>query len=370
MNRGIATRNSGLSVHIDGVSRRYGRVTAVADVSLQVAAGEFLSLLGPSGSGKTTLLMMLAGFEQPDEGRLLVGDRDLTHVAPNKRGIAMVFQRYALFPHMTVAENIAFPLRTRGIGRAERDEKIRNALAMVKLDEYAARKPAELSGGQQQRVALARAIVFDPPVILMDEPLGALDKKLRQHMQVELKQLQRRLGATVIYVTHDQEEALTMSDRVAVMNHGRLVQLGFPRELYDRPADPFVADFIGDMNLLPGTITAASGSACTIQLDGGLAFGIAPHPLVAGAAARVAIRPEHVVLSPARAGAPGLQGRLTQTVFNGGTTVILVELPGGTMLHASVGTRSEQAALQPGAPVVASWAPDQAIVFSGFAPPA
>ena len=182
--------------------------------------------------------MMLAGFEDPDAGRIVIGDRDVTHVPPNKRDVAMVFQRYALFPHMTVAENIGFPLKMRGMGRAARDERIRRVLELVKLTGYEERKPAEISGGQQQRVALARAIVFDPPVILMDEPLGALDKKLRQHMQIELKQLQQRLGATVVYVTHDQEEALHMSDRVAVMNHGKLLQVGAPRELYDRPPTP------------------------------------------------------------------------------------------------------------------------------------
>ena len=334
-------------------------------MSLQVAAGAFVSLLGPSGSGKTTLLMMLAGFEQPDSGRLLVGDRDLTHVPPNKRGIAMVFQRYALFPHMTVAENIAFPLRTRGVGRAERDEKIRRALAMVKLDEYAGRKPAELSGGQQQRVALARAIVFDPPVILMDEPLGALDKKLRQHMQIELKQLQRRLGATVIYVTHDQEEALTMSDQVAVLDGGRLVQLGSPRALYDKPTDAFVADFIGEMNLLPGEVRAATGNGCQVALPGGIAEGRASSPLAAGAAARLAVRPEHVELAIAAPGADGLHGRLAQLVFNGASTSMLVELPGGLVLRVSVGTRSPLTDLEPGADVVATWRAEEAIVFPG-----
>ena len=356
---------SGLSVTFDRVSRRYGAVTAVAGVSLQVAAGEFVSLLGPSGSGKTTLLMMLAGFEQPDAGRLSVGERDITHIAPNKRGIAMVFQRYALFPHMTVAENIAFPLRTRGVGRADRERRIREALAMVKLDDYAARKPAELSGGQQQRVALARAIVFDPPVILMDEPLGALDKKLRQHMQVELKQLQRRLGATVIYVTHDQEEALTMSDRVAVMNHGRLVQLGAPRALYDDPADAFVADFIGEMNLLPGRVNAASGPECRMTLPGGMGRGRCRAALAAGAAARLAVRPEHVRLGAAPPPGDGLRGTLGQAVFNGATTSMLIELPGGAVLRALAETRSPMAGLEPGAEVFATWTAADALVFAG-----
>lgn len=353
----------GLEVGIHDVWRRYGSVVAVGGVSLTVAAGEFVSLLGPSGSGKTTLLMMLAGFEAPDSGRLTVGARDITHVAPNKRDIAMVFQRYALFPHMTVAENIGFPLRMRGVGRAERDAKVRLALEMVKLGAHAARRPAELSGGQQQRVALARAIVFEPPVILMDEPLGALDKKLRQHMQTELRQLQQRLGATVIYVTHDQEEALTMSDRVAVMNGGALVQLGPPRMLYDHPADAFVADFIGEMNLLPGAVEAVSGGECIVRTAGGAAPGtFAGAPLAAGAGARLAVRPEHVVLSAA-AGAAGLVGRVAQCVFNGANTAILVELPDGAMLRADVGARGGLAGLETGAAVTASWPAGDAIVF-------
>jgi mannopine transport system ATP-binding protein len=352
----------GLAVGIHEVWRRYGAVTALGGVSLAVAPGEFVSLLGPSGSGKTTLLMILAGFEEPDAGRITVGDRDITRVAPNKRDIAMVFQRYALFPHMTVAENIVFPLKMRRMGRAERDEKVRRALAMVKLDAHAARKPAELSGGQQQRVALARAIVFEPPVILMDEPLGALDKKLRQHMQTELRQLQQRLGATVIYVTHDQEEALTMSDRVAVMNGGALVQLGPPRELYNRPANAFVADFIGEMNLLPGTVEAAAEGACTVRTAAGPASGIpADSGLAAGAAVRLAVRPEHVELSAGEA--PGLRCTVTQCVFNGASTAVLLELPDGTVLRADVGARSTAADLVPGTAVVAHWPPGHATVF-------
>ena len=349
---------------VHDVWRRYGSVTAVGGVSLEVGAGEFVSLLGPSGSGKTTLLMMLAGFEQPDAGRITVGARDITRVAPNKRDIAMVFQRYALFPHMTVADNIAFPLRMRRMGRAERDERVRRVLAMVKLDAQAGRKPAELSGGQQQRVALARAIVFEPPVILMDEPLGALDKKLRQHMQTELRQLQRRLGATVIYVTHDQEEALTMSDRVAVMNAGRLVQLGPPRELYDRPADAFVADFLGEMNLLAGTVeTAGAGSGCTVRTAGGTAAcSVAGPGFSAGAAVRLAVRPEHVALTSGGDGA-GLRGRVSQCVFNGASTAVLIELPDGSVLRADVGASTTNAGLQPGSEVTAHWPPDHATAF-------
>lgn len=372
--------NLGLRVQIEGVSRNYGQVAAVADVSIDVAAGEFVSLLGPSGSGKTTLLMMLAGFEHPDAGVIRVGDRDVTNLAPNKRDIAMVFQRYALFPHMSVAENIAFPLAMRKIGRSERERRVEEALATVKLSGYGARKPAELSGGQQQRVALARAIVFDPPVILMDEPLGALDKKLRQHMQFELKQLQQRLGATVIYVTHDQEEALTMSDRVAVMSQGRLVQLGSPRELYDRPNDPFVADFLGEMNFLAGTVRDSSGHGCSVKVAGGVVH--AGHPVRGGRPAvgehvRVAVRPEAITVVPkSETGASGMtgatttgsvEGTLTQLVFNGATIVLLIERPDGSVLQASMNPQLERPGLAVGEPVTASWSREAATVFVGEA---
>jgi spermidine/putrescine ABC transporter ATP-binding subunit len=355
----------GQKVAFHEVWRRYGKVEAVAGVTLEVAAGEFLSLLGPSGSGKTTLLMILAGFEQPQSGRILVGDREITAVAPNRRDIAMVFQKYALFPHMTVAQNIAFPLRMRGVGRAERDARVTRALEMVKLDGYAERMPAALSGGQQQRVALARAIVFDPPVILMDEPLGALDKKLRQHMQIELKQLQQRLGATVVYVTHDQEEALTMSDRIAVMNHGRLVQLGTPRDLYDRPADAFVADFIGEMNFLPGRVEAVQGDTCKVAVAGGHVDALATAGLAPGQKVRVAVRPEYVGLAPVDGDAhqPGLAGRLVQTVFNGANLAMLIEVTEGVVLRADLPARSELSALQPGQAVRLHWPPEAAATF-------
>ncbi len=365
MNPQVRRGSSGVSVTVQDVWRNYGPVTAVAGVSLAVEAGEFVSLLGPSGSGKTTLLMILAGFEEPQAGRIDIGGRDVTFTAPNKRDVAMVFQRYALFPHMTVAGNIGFPLRMRGVGRAERDTRIAQALDMVKLGGLADRKPAELSGGQQQRVALARAIVFDPPVILMDEPLGALDKKLRQHMQIEIKQLQQRLGATVIYVTHDQEEALTMSDRVAVMNAGRLIQLGPPRTLYDRPADAFVADFIGEMNFLPGTVRQAHGGLWDVDVEGGTVPARCDDPAVQpGRAGRVAIRPEHVILESILAGnATALRGRLTQDIFNGAGVAMLLELPGGTTMRADVGPQSPLASLQPGDEVLARWQPSAAQVF-------
>ncbi len=371
-----AATGGGLQVSISNVRRDYGAVVAVDGVSLDIGAGEFVSLLGPSGSGKTTLLMMLAGFEQPQSGSITVGGLDVTRVAPNKRDIAMVFQKYALFPHMTVSENIAFPLLMRKVDKTERARKVAKALEMVKLEGYGARKPAELSGGQQQRVALARAIVFDPPVILMDEPLGALDKKLRQHMQIELKQLQRRLGATVIYVTHDQEEALTMSDRVAVLNHGKLMQYGPPRELYDRPADAFVADFLGEMNFIDGVVAAIDGGTGTVALAGGAVSAPVSPGLAKGDPVRVAIRPEFIELRPADAaceaasravvgecsGRTGITGTLAQVIFNGAIVVMAVELPDGSMVTASLNAHTAPN-LAPGGTVTATWPVSAARLF-------
>ncbi len=353
MNAAVETR--GLSVGFDQVWRRYGGVTAVAGVSLDAGAGEFVSLLGPSGSGKTTLLMMLAGFEQPDAGRVTIGDRDVSRVPPNRRDIAMVFQRYALFPHKTVAENIGFPLRMRGVGRAERDRRIRDALQMVRLPDHADRKPAELSGGQQQRVALARAIVFEPPVILMDEPLGALDKKLRTHMQIELKQLQQRLGATVVYVTHDQEEALTMSDRVAVLHQGALMQVGSPRALYEAPANAFVADFLGEMNFLPGVVMDVADGLCSVAVASGMVQAGNAQALQPGQAAKVAVRPEAVQIGPAAQRTGTLSGCVSHLVFNGAVVVVLVELTCGQIFRASVAAGAAEAKLRPDDVVSVSW---------------
>lgn len=359
----------GVEVRIDRISRSYGAVRAVTDVSLTVAAGEFVSLLGPSGSGKTTLLMMLAGFEEPDSGTIAISGRDVTRVAPNKRDIAMVFQRYALFPHMSVAENIAFPLQMRGCARAEQEKLVARALDMVQLAGYGDRRPAALSGGQQQRVALARAIVFDPPVVLMDEPLGALDKKLRQHMQIELKQLQRRLGATVIYVTHDQEEALTMSDRVAVMSEGRLSQLGPPRELYDDPANPFVADFLGEMNFLDGVVEEVDGRFCRAKAASGTMLARFARGQAAprqGASVRIAIRPEALRLQAAddapEAGAPCIVAEVRHAVFNGASLHFHLATADGGLLVAALNPALAPD-LAPGQQVIATWRPAAAIAF-------
>ncbi len=244
------SQSGALPISISQVTKRYGDVFALDNVDLQVKQGEFLTLLGPSGSGKTTLLMALAGFTRPDHGSIRFGDNEIILTPPHKRDVGMVFQSYALFPHMDVAANVGFPLKLRKVGKAEIADRVNEALETVQLSGYGERRINQLSGGQKQRVALARAIVFSPRILLMDEPLSALDKKLREHMQIELRHLHEKLGMTTVYVTHDQREALTMSDRIAVINHGRLMQLDTPRAIYDRPASRFVADFIGESTFL------------------------------------------------------------------------------------------------------------------------
>lgn len=291
------------NIDIDAIEKRFAQQPVVRDFSLQIAPGEFVSLLGPSGSGKTTLLMMIAGFEQPDRGRISIGSRDITFLAPNKRDVGMVFQRYALFPHMTVAQNLAFPLRMRGVRGRRAADRVEEMLSLVQLGGYEARLPGQLSGGQQQRVAVARALIAAPPVLLMDEPLSALDKKLRESMQVEIKRIQRQVGVTVVYVTHDQDEALTMSDRVAVMSEGRLVQAGSPEDLYLRPASAFVAGFVGRMNFLSGHYLGEEQGRAVVRLRSGALVRLAGgRVMTAGAPVELAIRPEHLTLSPSPLG--------------------------------------------------------------------
>jgi putative spermidine/putrescine transport system ATP-binding protein len=274
-----------------------GKVDAVRALNLDVANGEFLTLLGPSGSGKTTTLVMLAGFEQPTSGRIFVGADDITNVPVEKRGIGMVFQNYALFPNMTVAENIGFPLKVRRQSPAEIADKVKRALAMVRLEGLGDRRPQQLSGGQQQRVAVARALVFEPRLVLLDEPLGALDRQLREQMQYELKHLHERLGVTMVYVTHDQVEAMTMSDRVAVFSAGQLRQVAEPRKLYEQPESLFVAQFLGESNILPGTVRQRVGGQCSVALpDGG---GVIATPVGTAEKVNLAIRPEKVALGDA-----------------------------------------------------------------------
>jgi putative spermidine/putrescine transport system ATP-binding protein len=289
-------------VAFEHVQKSYdGETLVVKDLNLAIGRGEFLTMLGPSGSGKTTCLMMLAGFETATHGEIKLAGRPINNIPPEKRGIGMVFQNYALFPHMTVGENLAFPLQVRGMSRAEIGDKVGRALDMVQMGAFAARRPAQLSGGQQQRIALARALVFEPELVLMDEPLGALDKQLREHMQFEIKHLHDRLGVTVVYVTHDQSEALTMSDRIAVFNDGRIQQLAPPEDLYERPENRFVASFIGENNTLSGEVETIQGGVCTVRLPSGELLDAVPVNVSRpGERTMVSIRPERVEFKPER----------------------------------------------------------------------
>ncbi|WP_371658364.1 ABC transporter ATP-binding protein [Streptomyces sp. NBC_00280] len=289
---------SGKPLSVTRLRKTYGGVTAVDEVSMEIAAGEFVTFLGSSGSGKTTTLMMIAGFCEPDSGSIVVGGNDVTRLAPQKRGLGFVFQQYLLFPHMTVWENVAFPLQLRGVSKAELRRRVGETLEMAGLSAMARRRPRELSGGQQQRVALCRALVYRPPVILMDEPLGALDKKLRDQLQTEIKRIQQELGLTVIYVTHDQEEALVLSDRIAVMRDGRIDQFDTPQELFERPRTPFVADFLGAANFLPGQVEQQTSGHTLVRLDTGGVLKARPQTGTEGARVRAAVQPGRLALCP------------------------------------------------------------------------
>ena len=279
---------------LEKIRKSFGSVTAVDDVSLAVEPGEFITLLGPSGSGKTTTLMMIAGFDHPTSGEIYIDGMPLVGVPPHRRGIGMVFQSYALFPHLTVAENVGFALKQRAIDRRQIAQWVAQTLEIVRLRGYETRYPRQLSGGQQQRVALARAIIFQPRVLLMDEPLSALDKQLREELQLEMKRLHRQLGITFIYVTHDQREALIMSDRVAVMNQGRIEQAGTPADLYDRPANRFVAGFVGESNFLDGAVAAVSGRDVAVRVGGSTVTAVSDAPPPIGARVTLAVRPEKI----------------------------------------------------------------------------
>ena len=312
------------AIELQQVTKRYGKDTVVNGVSATIAPGEFFSLLGPSGSGKTTTLMMIAGFAEVDGGQILVDGADIGHMPPQRRGFGMVFQNYAIFPHLSVADNVAFPLRARKVPAAEIGSRVRQALELVRLERYADRYSRQLSGGQQQRVAIARAIVFQPSVVLMDEPLGALDKNLRFQMQVEIKEIQRRLGMTVVYVTHDQEEAMNMSDRIAIMNSGRIEQVGRPAEIYENPATRFIARFLGEANLVPGVVESVEAGSATLKTAAGLRLRArAEAGLQPGAQAHLFVRPERIEIAPADAapprpaGANVAVGQLVQTSFLG-----------------------------------------------------
>lgn len=335
----------------------------LAGVDLHVEAGEFVTLLGPSGSGKTSTLMAIAGFLVPDRGRILVGDRDVTRVSPGRdRDMGIVFQNYALFPHMSVAKNIAYPLAVRGLPRKEIDEKVERAIALVQLGGLADRKPARLSGGQQQRVALARALVFEPSVLLMDEPMGALDVRLKQELQWEIRQLQRTLGATVIYVTHDQDEAMVLSDRIALMKDGRLEQFGTPQELYRTPSSLFAARFLGESNIVSGRYRAGPPASMSIAATGGtLPLGKTRPGFADGAPCAGLLRPEalsvgRIAGEPASGSEVAVEGTLVEAVFVGQAMRYQLDVPAlGQVLTAQQPMRAGVEQFAPGDQVQIRW---------------
>ncbi|MBM3572374.1 MAG: ABC transporter ATP-binding protein [Alphaproteobacteria bacterium] len=342
-------------LRLNGVTKRFGAVTAVDSVELKVARGEFLTLLGPSGSGKTTVLMMIAGFESPDAGEIWIDGRPQSGVLAHRRRNGIVFQNYALFPHLSVFENVAFGLRNLGWTAPDIAARVAELLRLVRLEGTEARRPAQLSGGQQQRVALARALAFRPSLLLLDEPLGALDRKLREHMLTEFQRIHRTLGTTMLFVTHDQEEALAMSDRVAVMDRGRIVQIGRPGELYERPATQFVADFLGDANLLP----AVAGAGNRARLDNGIDVEC-PHDLPPDTPATLLIRPEKIALGP---GPNAWPGRVESRLYFGQTTRYTVRTSWGASIQVRVLNRHDAAAYGPGADVTLSWQPESGRVL-------
>ena len=351
-------------VEFEHVQKSYDGVSLVVkDLNLTMPKGEFLTMLGPSGSGKTTCLMMLAGFETATHGEIRLAGRPINQVPPHKRGIGMVFQNYALFPHMTVGENLAFPLEVRGMGKDEREAKIRRALDMVQMGAFVSRRPAQLSGGQQQRIALARALVFDPELVLMDEPLGALDKQLREHMQFEIKALHQRLGVTVVYVTHDQGEALTMSDRVAVFNDGVIQQLDRPDELYERPKNSFVAQFIGENNKLAGTIEKLDGSRALVRLSTGeLIDATAVNVRATGQQTLVSIRPERVEFKPEMMpkDAHTIDAEVREVIYMGDILRARLKVAGSEDFVMKMRNTISQTRLQPGQKIKVGWHPADA----------
>jgi ABC-type Fe3+/spermidine/putrescine transport system ATPase subunit len=335
----VELQATAVDVELRGVTKRFDDVVAVDDIDLTVRHGEFLSLLGPSGCGKTTTLRLIAGFEQPDEGEILIAGDDVAGLPPYKRDVNTVFQSYALFPHLNVLDNVAYGLKQRGLGKSAREDKARQALELVHLPQLAGRKPKQLSGGQQQRVALARALVMEPKVLLLDEPLGALDLKVRKQLQIELKRIQERVGITFVYVTHDQEEALAMSDRVAVMNLGRIEQLAAPREIYDAPATRFVADFIGETNF--------------IEVNGSV----------------VAVRPEHISVSRSSrdsAGPHAVTGEVVTSMVIGPALQWLVRADNGQEVlvrKQRSGVDGDAESIREGDRVVVTWADEAALVL-------
>jgi len=350
------------SVELHQVGMTFGSTRAVGDVTFKVEGGEFFSILGPSGCGKTTILRMIAGFLQPTEGRILIGDRDMNGLGPNQRPTAMIFQSLALFPLMPVWENIAFGLEARGASKAERRKRADELLKLIALEGYGERMPGELSGGQRQRVAIARALAVEPQVLLLDEPLSALDLKLRQHMRAELRSLQKRTGVTFIYITHDQSEALAMSDRIAVMSAGVLQQVGTPRELYDSPATPFVATFVGETNAIPGKVTSVQDGIAQVETSVGLLRGRAGPGVESGKPAKFYVRPE--ALSPVPAGEGALTATVERIDFEGAFALAHGRLHDGTPLIVSIPSTDISQAPSIGAQASFGFADKHAVVLA------
>ena len=344
-------------VKFEKVDKSYdGKVLVVKDLNIDIAQGEFITMLGPSGSGKTTCLMMIAGFETPTNGEIYLDSNPISNIPPHKRGIGMVFQNYALFPHMTVYENLAFPLRVRKVSKEDTDKKIDKALSMVSLTGFENRMPGQLSGGQQQRVAVARALVFDPAVVLMDEPLGALDKNLRESMQYEIKHIHESIGVTVVYVTHDQGEALTMSNRIAVFNDGKVQQLSSPDKLYEEPVNSFVAEFIGENNRFSGQVTDVSKDKCKVKLDDGSE--ILANPIVvksSGEKTIVSLRPERALINTKEKMENNFKGKIEEVIYHGDHTRVRLNLLGNKDFILKVPNSSANMDIKLGNQINVSW---------------
>lgn len=357
-----ASNSSDAFVEFERVQKSYdGETLVVKDLNLNIPKGDFLTMLGPSGSGKTTCLMMLAGFETATHGDIRLDGNSINNIPPHKRGIGMVFQNYALFPHMTIAENLAFPLEVRKIDKSDREAKVKRALEMVEMGDFGGRRPSQLSGGQQQRVALARALVFEPELVLMDEPLGALDKQLREKMQFEITHLAHNLGITTVYVTHDQTEALTMSDRVAVFDDGRIQQIAPPDQLYEEPENSFVAQFIGENNTMMGTIKEIKSGVALVELDGGEVIQAKPvNVSEVGARTRVSIRPERVEVDKTRlkAGAHTLKAEVLEFIYMGDIFRTRLRVAGNDEFIVKTRNAPDQRRMQPGEQIDIGWLPE------------
>ncbi len=357
-----------VAISIQGVSKSFGSVHAVQEVSLDIADGEFITLLGPSGCGKTTTMRMIAGFEEPDGGTILLRGTDVVGIPPNKREVNMCFQHYALFPHMTVAKNIEYGLKLKKVEKDERTRRVKEMLEMVRLEGYEERKPGQLSGGQQQRIALARALVNRPAALLLDEPLGALDVKLRKQMQLELKRIQHELGTTFVYVTHDQEEALSMSDRIAVMNHGRIEHLAGPREIYEHPRTPFVADFVGVLNAMDLRIDEITGDDAIMRVNERerVVVPVPPTGADTGSSLLVAVRPERIDIHAASEETEGdcrLAGTVSQAVYLGTLTQFHVETSIGKRLIAHRLSDDHASTVRDGDDVTLTWSREDTSVL-------